>query len=74
MAAWAALGYAGQVRSYTFKCIRASGPGPAVHIDMCLDDDEARTRARQLMELWPLAVKVDVAVDERHFEVGRAGG
>ena len=56
---------------YTFKCIRAGGPGPAIHIDLCDDDDAATGRARQLMELWPLAVKVDVIEGERHFEVAR---
>ena len=57
--------------SYTFKCIRAGGPGPAIHIDQCEDDRAATYRAIQLMELWPLAVKVDVTEGDRHFEVRR---
>ena len=56
---------------YTFKCIRAGGPGPAIHIDLCQDDDAATHRALQLMELWPLAVKGDVTEGERHFDVVR---
>lgn len=60
------------MKSYTFQCVRAGGPGPAVHIELCADDAEARIRASQLMELWPLAVKVDVCEGERHFEVCRA--
>ena len=59
------------MKSYTFQCIRAGGPGPAVHIELCADDAEARTRASQRMELWPLAGKVDVSDSERHFEVAR---
>jgi hypothetical protein len=59
------------MRRYTFKCIRAGGPGPAVHIDSCEDDDHARERALSLFLLWPLAVKVEVSVGERHFEVLR---
>ena len=59
------------MKSYTFKCIRAGGPGPAVHFDSCVDDDDARRRALSLFEIWPLAVRVDVSVGERHFEVVR---
>lgn len=64
--------YVPSVKRYTFRCIRAGGLGPAVHIDACSDDDEARRRATQLFEIWPLAVKVDVSVGDRHFEVARA--
>ena len=62
---------AGDMPSYTFKCIRANGPGPAVHVQVCADDDEARERARSLFELWPLAVKVDVTRGEEHFVVAK---
>ena len=64
-------GYTRPVNRYTFKCIRAGGPGPAVHIDACADDEEAHRRAIQLLELWPLAVKVDVSHGGRRFEVPR---
>lgn len=63
--------YSTRMRSYTFRCMRAGGPGPAVHIDLCADDEAARQRALQLMELWPLAVKVDVSERDRHFDVPR---
>lgn len=59
------------VKSYTFKCIREGGPGPAVHMDTCEDDEHARRRAKDLFELWPLAVKIDVSQGERHFEIER---
>ncbi len=59
------------MKSYTFKCIRAGGPGPAVHIDLCENDAIARQRALSLFEIWPLAVKVDIAQGDRHFEVVR---
>ncbi len=54
--------------TYTFKCIRAGGPGPAIHCD---DDAAATHRAIQLMDLWPLAVKVGIIKGERDFEVER---
>ena len=60
------------MKRYTFKCIRAGGPGPAIHIDNCSDDEHARGRALQLLEIWPLAVKVDIAEGDRHFEVLRS--
>ncbi|WP_404710306.1 hypothetical protein [Sphingomonas sp. MMS24-J13] len=63
--------YPKSMKRYTFKCIRAGGPGPAVHIDICADDAAARDRALRLFDLWPLAVKVEVSEDERHFEVLR---
>ena len=59
------------VKNYTFKCIRAGGPGPAVHMDICANDDAARARALSLFALWPLAVKVDVIRGDEHFEVER---
>ena len=59
------------MKSYTFKCILAGGPGPAVHVDLCPNDDAAADRARRLFDLWPLALKVDVIQGERHFEVAR---
>ena len=59
------------MKNYTFKCIRADGPGPAVHMDSCADDADARRRALSLFDLWPLAVKVDVRRGDDHFEVIR---
>ena len=59
------------MKNYTFKCIRSDGPGPAVHMDSCADDADARQRALSLFELWPLAVKVDVSRGDHHFEVPR---
>ena len=59
------------MKNYTFKCIRAGGPGPAVHIDTCADEADARRRALALFDIWPLAVKVDVSQGDRHFEVPR---
>ena len=59
------------MKSYTFKCIRAGGPGPAIHMDVCADEEAARARAKSLFELWPLAVKVEVLQGEKHFEVSR---
>jgi hypothetical protein len=60
------------MKTYTFKCIRENGPGPAVHMDVCADDSAARRRATELFDLWPLAVKVDVSQEERQFDVWRA--
>lgn len=62
------------MKRYTFKCVRVGGPGPAVHIDNCADDTAAEERALRLFELWPLAVKIDVVEDERHFEILRPAG
>lgn len=62
----------GRMKSYTFKCVRVGGPGPAIHFDTCADDDHARQRAMSLFDMWPLAVKVDVSQGERHFEVARS--
>jgi hypothetical protein len=59
------------MKTYTFKCVRAGGPGPAVHVDTCADDAAARHRALSLLEIWPLAVKVDVSQADRRFEVER---
>ena len=59
------------MKTYSFKCIRADGPRPAMHYDSCTSDEDARRRANALFDLWPLAVKVDVTQGERHFEVAR---
>lgn len=59
------------MKNYVFKCVREDGPGPAVHMDSCIDDGDARQRALSLFNVWPLAVKVDVSQGDRHFEVVR---
>lgn len=59
------------MKTYVFKCIREGGPGPAVHMDSCADDTDARRRALSLFQVWPLAVKVDVSQGDVHFEVAR---
>lgn len=59
------------MKTYTFKCMRAGGPGPAVHLDSCADDEDARRRALTLFELWPLAVKVDVSHGDHQLDVIR---
>lgn len=59
------------MKSYTFRCMDAGGGEPAIHLDTCADDDQARLRARTLLDLWPLAERVNVTLGERHFEVHR---
>ena len=55
------------------ECVRAGGPGPAIHMDICADDEAARARAHDLFALWPLAVKVDVICGDEHFKIDRPG-
>ena len=37
------------------------GPGPAVHLNVCEDDEVARRRAFELPEIRPLAIVVDTS-------------